>query len=376
MNNSRKNILALASWYPSRVFLDNGDFIQRHLRAISSLNNVSLVHAVKDENIVSDFEISDCINKNVREIIVYYKPAFFTPFNLIKQIRAFLKGVALINYFDVVHLNVVYPAGLIASYLKKKYKKPIILTEHWTGLHEENFVHLPKYKQIAIRKILNSVDKVLPVSDHLGKSIKKINEKVSYQVIPNVVDLDKFDFKRSTNSNEIQFLHLSHLGDQHKNISGMLNVARLLVENNYSFKFCIGGNGDLSLIKSFIQAHNLQDYVYTFGRLEHDEVNQKMKEADCFVLFSRYENQPCVQAEAFASGIPIIATDVGGIREFVPADFGILIESENEDQLYQAMVEVLKGKRFADAVEMNAYVKQHFSKEEIAILYNNVYNEL
>ena len=73
MNNSKKNILALASWYPSRVFLDNGDFIQRHLRAISSLNNVSLVHAVKDENIVSDFEISDCINKNVREIIVYYK---------------------------------------------------------------------------------------------------------------------------------------------------------------------------------------------------------------------------------------------------------------------------------------------------------------
>ena len=55
MNNLRKDILALASWYPSRVLLDNGDFIQRHLRAISTLNNVTLVHAIKDQNLKSDF---------------------------------------------------------------------------------------------------------------------------------------------------------------------------------------------------------------------------------------------------------------------------------------------------------------------------------
>ena len=90
MNNSRKNILALASWYPSRIFLDNGDFIQRHLRSISTLNNVTLVHAVKDENLKSNFEIDDSINQNVREIIVYFKPSFFRPFNLIKQFIACL----------------------------------------------------------------------------------------------------------------------------------------------------------------------------------------------------------------------------------------------------------------------------------------------
>ena len=73
MNTHRKNILALASWYPSRVFLDNGDFIQRHLRAISMLNDVTLVHAVKDEQLKTSVEIEEKINQNVREIIVYFK---------------------------------------------------------------------------------------------------------------------------------------------------------------------------------------------------------------------------------------------------------------------------------------------------------------
>ncbi|MFV0189935.1 glycosyltransferase family 4 protein [Empedobacter falsenii] len=376
MNNSRKNILALASWYPSRIFLDNGDFIQRHLRSISTLNNVTLVHAVKDENLKSNFEITDNINENVREIIIYFKPSFFGPFNLIKQIRAFLKGIALVNHFDVIHLNVIYPAGLLSTYLKIKYKKPVILTEHWTNLHPNKFIQLPFYKRLAIKKILNFVDIVLPVSTHLGESIKKINHKVSYQVIPNVVDLERFDYKLDLNSNEIRFLHLSHLGDQHKNISGMLNVAKRLAENNYSFKFYIGGNGGLTPIIHFIKEHKLENYITTFGRLEHHEVNQKMNDADCFVLFSRFENQPCVQAEAFATGLPLIATKVGGIEEFFPNNFGILIESENEDQLFEAMIEVIKGKKFAEAEKMNDYARKLFAKEEIAQQFDDVYTKV
>ena len=123
MNTHRKNILALASWYPSRVFLDNGDFIQRHLRAISMLNDVTLVHAVKDEQLKTSVEIEEKINQNVREIIVYFKPSFFHPFNLILQIRAFLKGISLVKEVDLIHLNVVYPAGLVAIYLKKRFQK-------------------------------------------------------------------------------------------------------------------------------------------------------------------------------------------------------------------------------------------------------------
>lgn len=377
MYPSRKHILFLTSWYPDRVLIDNGDFIQRHAQAVSLLNDVTVLHAIKDKNLKDkNFEIHIEEQKGLREIIVYFKPAFISPINLLKLLQAYLVGLKQISTFDIIHLNVVYPAGLIAVYLKFKFKKPLILTEHWTSLHAINFKKLAKYKQSAIRRVLDSVDLVLPVSNHLGKSIQKINSTIKYQVIPNVVDLSKFKPISKKKNQRITFLHLSHLGDQHKNVSGILNVTKRLIENGFDFELQIGGNGDLKPIEKFISENNLAETVKTFGRLEHHEVNQKMNEADCFVLFSRYENQPCVQAESFAAGLPIIATNVGGIKEFLPENFGILIDSENEDQLYQAMIEVINGKQFESKDELTSYAKKHFAKEEISKKFDEIYNKL
>ncbi len=376
MQNKRKHILFLSSWYPSRILSDNGDFIQRHAQAVALKHDVTVVHAIKDPLLkTAKFKVEQNYHKGVNEIIVYCKPALFKPFNLVYILQAFLEGIKLVKPFKVIHLNVVYPAGLIAVYLKYKYKLPVILTEHWTHLHQNKFNKLPKYKQFAIKKILNAIDLALPVSDHLGKSLQKINAKVNYQVIPNVVSLQLFRPKSISTSGKKRFLHLSHLGDEHKNITGMLNVAKQLAENGYLFEFYIGGNTNLNGIKSFINQHQLTDFVFPFGKINHCDVNQEMKKSDCFVLFSRFENQPCVQAEAFASGIPIIATNVGGVNEFLPQDFGILIDSENEEQLYQAMKEVIEGKVFATANQLSEYAKAQFSEESIANQYHQIYNQ-
>jgi len=374
LNTHRKNILALASWYPSRVFLDNGDFIQRHLRAISMLNDVTLVHAVKDEQLKTSVEIEEKINQNVREIIVYFKPSFFHPFNLILQIRAFLKGISLVKEVDLIHLNVVYPAGLVAIYLKKRFQKKIVLTEHWSGLQANNFKKLAFYKKKLIKLILRNVDVIMPVSAYLKNEISKLVAHKEYEIIPNVVDLELFKVLNSEKETKVKFLHLSNLDDKVKNISAMLNATKRLNEEGFSFEFHFGGNGDSSFITKFSQEYQLENIIKTFGRLEHNEVGEKMNQMHCFVLFSHYENQPCVQIEAFASGIPVIAKNVGGIAEFFPEDFGILVN--NEEQLYSAMKEVIKGKKFQPATQLNEYANQHFSAIEIAKKYNKIYSKL
>ncbi len=374
MNTHRKNILALASWYPSRVFLDNGDFIQRHLRAISMLNDVTLVHAVKDEQLKTSVEIEEKINQNVREIIVYFKPSFFHPFNLILQIRAFLKGISLVKEVDLIHLNVVYPAGLVAIYLKKRFQKKIVLTEHWSGLQANNFKKLAFYKKKLIKLILRNVDVIMPVSAYLENEISKLVAHKEYEIIPNVVDLELFKVLNSEKETKVKFLHLLNLDDKVKNISAMLNATKRLNEEGFSFEFHFGGNGDSSFITKFSQEYQLENIIKTFGRLEHNEVGEKMNQMHCFVLFSHYENQPCVQIEAFASGIPVIAKNVGGIAEFFPEDFGILVN--NEEQLYSAMKEVIKGKKFQPATQLNEYANQHFSAIEIAKKYNKIYSKL
>lgn len=377
MQFHRKHILFLASWYPQRNSLDNGDFIQRHAQAVVTLHDVTVVHAVKDPMLKdSKFEIEHRTIKGVKEVVVYVKPSRFRPFNFFYLLQGFLVGVKQVRPFHLIHLNVVFPAGIIGLYLKSKYKIPLILTEHWTHLHPNKFKELARYKQLVIRRILDHVDIILPVSHHLGESLQRINSSIQFHVIPNVVDIDQFKIHSKKQSSKIKFLHLSHLGDEHKNISGMLRVAKRLVDQGYDFEFHIGGNGDIEPIEKFIQLHYLENYIFPFGRLVHQEVNAKMNTADCFVLFSRFENQPCVQAEAFACGIPLIATDVGGIKEFLPEGFGILIESENENQLYEAMKDVIMGKQFKSSTLLNQYAKQHFSIAAIAQQFNHIYNQL
>jgi glycosyltransferase involved in cell wall biosynthesis len=78
--------------------------------------------------------------------------------------------------------------------------------------------------------------------------------------------------------------------------------------------------------------------------ISSQEVANKMKNANCFVLFSDYENQPCVILESFATGIPVIAPRVGGIPEIVEENRGILVEKADEKALFEAMKNVLEDK--------------------------------
>jgi glycosyltransferase involved in cell wall biosynthesis len=71
------------------------------------------------------------------------------------------------------------------------------------------------------------------------------------------------------------------------------------------------------------------------------EVAQSMREADVFVLFSNYEGLPCVILEALAAGLPVIATETGGIHEWVTPEIGILIPIGDENALLEAMLTMM-----------------------------------
>lgn len=376
LSTPKKHILFLASWYPNRILLDNGDFIQRHAQAIALGYEITVVHALKDEQLKEKYLVTDSVNRGVREIIVYFRPSFFSPLNLLFLVQAFLLGVKRVKLFDVIHLHVTYPAGLVALFLKRKYKKHLVLTEHWTAYSPENFRTLALYKRFLIRQILKKVDYLAAVSKNLEEKVKKVYPIQKTQVIPNVVNVAAFGVYGKGDRSTPAFLHVSHLGYEHKNIQGMLNVAKRLSDDGYNFCFNIGGNGDLEPIKEFVKEHHLETKINVFGRLVHAEVCEKMNQADCFILFSNYENQPCVQIEAFACGLPVIATDVGGISEFFPKDFGYIVQKGDEEVLYQKMVLVIKGVSFARKDEMNAYAKNHFSVEVIAKQYSQIYQEL
>ena len=105
------NILFICSWYPSRVLKSNGDFIQRHAKAVVLQHNVTVIHVKTDKNTVNKIEITDHIINNVRTLIAYVKPSKNPILKISRFINAYKKLVQKAGSFDVIHVHKFYPAG-------------------------------------------------------------------------------------------------------------------------------------------------------------------------------------------------------------------------------------------------------------------------
>jgi len=113
-----------------------------------------------------------------------------------------------------------------------------------------------------------------------------------------------------------------------------------------------------------------------YGLKENDALAAIMKSADFMLMFSRYENLPVVILESYACGVPVLSTDVGGIREHMNKDLGILIESEDEETLYHTLNDLLDNYKNYDAAKIRAYAVDHFSNEVIGNQLFDVYSSL
>jgi glycosyltransferase involved in cell wall biosynthesis len=81
----------------------------------------------------------------------------------------------------------------------------------------------------------------------------------------------------------------------------------------------------------------LSEHVIFHGRKPKSEVAAFMRQADCLVLPSLWENSPCVIIEAMASGLPVVASRVGGIPELVTERTGLLVPPQAPPLLAAAL---------------------------------------
>lgn len=350
-----KNILWLVSWYPNRIHPFDGDFIQRHAQALALYQPVYVIFAIKDEKglITNGVKIESFNSGNLREVIAYYNPmrsgikAVNKLFSIIKYlrvvthlIRSYIKQIGLPG---LVHVHVVMWIGLLAVYLKSRYKIPFIVTEHWTGYDKNALENL--YKKgilfsIMVKMVLKQAHFLLPVSCDLGKRIHKNITPVSYKIIPNVVNTQYFKYAEPIQP-VFRFIHVSTMTYQ-KNTSGILHCLSKLLLHSRNWEMVMVGPGgeDLKLLSTRL---GLENNIIWKGEISYVDVAAALQQSSALIMFSRYENLPCVILEAQCCGLPVIATNVGGIPEIVSEDNGILIASENEQQLLQAMINIMQN---------------------------------
>ena len=367
--NKKLHILFLSGWYPSRVLPSNGDFVQRHAEAVATKHKVTLVHVVTDENINKKEVVEKTIN-NVFTKIVYVPKVSNKFFKFLLFLKTYINEINSIGSFNLTHLNITFPKGIIALYLKLFKNKPYIISEHWSDYQDGLNHTIEPFTKLITNLIIKNASFVCPVTKHLQNSMIKFGLKGNYYPIPNVVDLSIFSTS-NLKKNEFVITHISGMDDKIKNVTGILNTIKKIQHKIPNLKINLIGQNSNSY-KALIKKKAISN-ISIIQHINQKEVAQYLKNSDVFILFSNYENLPCVIIESFSCGVPVISTNVGGISEYFPENFGYLIDINDEIALENSILKVYKNELITNKTQMHSYAEGNFGYKTICNSFSKLY---
>lgn len=379
-------ILFLPSWYPQRYNFTDGIFVRRHAECVAqhTTNDVAVLHVYnrQDEG-KPDFEIIDNTINGVRTIVVYYH-AVKNNFPILSQIlryrkwkRAYELGwnhlTKTFGQPDAAHVQVAWRAGMFALQLLRRFQIPYLVTEHWSGYDKQVGTFKGFAMKNGVARIVRHAEIVAPINQRIIHLMQAHGLQNEYTVVPNVVDTDFF--KPASHQNKIcRIVHISNFKSE-KNTPGILRAAKLLLEKRKDFELILaGGNTYFDETKKVFDELKLdEENVKLVRKLSPDEVVKQLQQSDAFLLFSHYEGMPCTIIEAWACGLPVISSNVGGISEWLDNSNGILVEPGNETALANAISSMIDSYQSFEKDKIRKFAVETFSAPVVAQQFDTLY---
>jgi glycosyltransferase involved in cell wall biosynthesis len=227
--------------------------------------------------------------------------------------------------FDICYSVMANHAGLAASWFSKKTKVPFVLNLQMGQSDKDIRKKLGPLFGIY-KKIYLSADRVHAISNFLAKRAERFGvEKDKISVIPNGVDLTLFDRKRFTKRQIEETKKLIGIPKDKKII---ISASRLSRKNGLEYAIramkeiegvlLLIGEGELEdELKQIAKREKVSEKVIFYGRVEHSELPKFLCISDVFVRPSLSEGQGISFIEAMACRVPVVATSVGGISDFL-----------------------------------------------------------
>ena len=231
----------------------------------------------------------------------------------------------------------------------------------WILVHKVKLLHtihsMPKYELIKPKKRIMSfmyrIGKAIPVA--ISKEIQymmteEYKLKNRAELIYNPVDVDKF-YKDNERHEGICLVTAGRLSKE-KNQKLLIDAVKVLCQEYENLSLTILGDGPLrNELENYVTDNGIENIIHVEGNVAN--VEEYFSKSDIFVLSSSYEGLPLVILEAMAAQLPIISTDVGGIKDIVTNN-GILVEAENIDALVNALKKLIENKSLREKLGNNS----------------------
>lgn len=171
-------------------------------------------------------------------------------------------------------------------------------------------------------------------------------------IVPNIVDLSRFRPALRAPFGDAPHLVVTRNLEPIYDIPTAIRAFALVRQGFAGARLTVAGSGpELERLRAVTSQLGLQDCVTFCGRVDNAEIPALYASADCMLNPSTVDNMPISILEAFASGVPVVSTDAGGIPDMVDHGVsGLLVPIGDADGMGRAALRVLEDARLAGAM--------------------------
>ena len=267
------------------------------------------------------------------------------PYGLWKASRK-IRKIAIENEIEILNPQGMFTAfsSWLASFGLKKSKFKVVTTIHM----------ISSLKLYKFTRVLNLFSHHIITESYCERNRLTSHgvERKKVTVISNSVDMERFSIHRSkpvlrdelhVDEGCICFGIIARLSKEKRHLD-FIEAAKIAHMKNPNSKFFIVGDGpEKERISKDIEGS--EDFIIMTG--VRRDIPDVLRSLDCFILSSEVESLPLSIREAMSMSLPVIVTDVGGVREAVLQNItGIVVPPKNPQLMADAIIRIAEEKEF------------------------------
>jgi glycosyltransferase involved in cell wall biosynthesis len=235
--------------------------------------------------------------------------------------------------------------GVIAGIAGSIIGRPIITTIRG---EDANRAKDSRIYRLLISLCFRLNKRVVTVSDDIAGGLLKLYPSMKDKIvmIPNGVDFEPQRMVNSGKTPENRNVRLLMVGSliPRKSVSTALHALELLPAE---FSLTLVGDGpERENLDLFVKNHNLEGRVCFVGQIHPDEISSWLSRSDVLLMTSKSEGRPNAVLEALAAGVPVVGSDIPGIRELILPDVNGLLFPCGDYKMLSARLLSLADREF------------------------------
>ncbi len=272
---------------------------------------------------------------------------------------------------DIIQAETPFSLGMIATYIAKYEKIPLVHTYHTLFAEYVHYLGMPvvvtkKMAEKVSAIFCNVCNHIISPSYDVKNELLRYGVKKEITILPTGIDDSSFKIgdrqkvreKYNVKDDERLLLFVGRLGKE-KNIDFLLEALEKLVKNEKEcYKLMLVGDGPYhEELAEKVKSSIIGKSVIFAGYVNRKEISDYYKASDMFIFSSLTETQGLVILEAMASGTPVVAIKASGVEDMIENEVsGILTKNDLEEFCYK-IKEIFSNEELKNKIVSNGLIK-------------------